>query len=308
MKAIFFSLMAGVALVPALRAQNLAVEAYLIYEEGDIETAYITASSKTQVRYKETAESTSVTDVKISDIQSIYILEPPDFSNALTLFKQQKFDEARAKFAEVRKKYQPIEELIDNPSTLAAFYECECLRILGDLDGLAKAQEGIDKSVLTRETQLRQFELYSMWDAMRAKSWDRLDAICQSRLKENLPGGQRAQVGYCLGVALEARNRPLEAIRAYNIAMTADAGASRDLVKKAVESSLRLYKKDPEVIIAMELWGTKNEKKGSNGYSRLVEAGGLANLYLTSLGGGVALPNDVKDMVKYKPEEESASK
>src|SRR5690606_33937986 len=133
------------------------------------------------------------------------------------------------------------------------------------LDALVKGLEGFDASALTRENDRRQVELYAMWEAAQAKSWDRLERICRERIEQRLPGYQRAQVGYCLGLALEAKGEIIPAIQAYNIAMTADSGASAALARSAAVGALRLYKKDPEVETAMKLWGTKDENANSLG-------------------------------------------
>ena len=171
---------------------------------------------------------------------------------------------------------------------------------------MAKALETFDKAGLTREFQLRQVELYAMWDAVRTKDWARLENICKERLKERMPGFQRAQIGYCLGLALDSQDKLIPAINAYNIAMTADTGASEDLTRTATLNSLRLYKKDPDVQTAIKLWGTPDEIPGSTGHQRLLEAAALTELYQLSLGGGTPLPDEFKDLLKYVKKTEAA--
>lgn len=281
----------------ALRAEQ--AEAFLIYEEGDIERVWITAATNTAIRYKETEKAVDTKDAKIDDIQSIYILEPPSLSEAVELYQGRKYAEAKDKLAAVKAEFAAIEELPDNPSTAAGYLELECMRKLEDLDGLAKALESFRKDGLTREYQFRQIELYAMWDAVRTKDWGRLRNICTERLKEKMPGSQRAQVGYCLGLALDAEDQILPAINAYNIAMTADTGASEVITRKAALNSLALYQKDPEVQTAMKLFGTPEELPNSAGHQRLLEAAALAELYNLSLGGGTPLPDDRKGLLKY---------
>lgn len=295
------------ALTPAYSQQAQQAEAFLIFEEGDVERVWITAASGVAIRYKETEQAVDTQDAKIDEFQSIYILEPASLSEALELYQGRKYAEAKEKFAAVKTAFKAIEELPDNPSTTAAYLELECLRKLGDFDGLAKALETFDKAGLTREFQLRQIDLYAMWDAVRTKDWGRLENICAERLKERMPGFQRVQVGYCLGLALDSQDKIIPAINAYNIAMTADTGASEDLARIAAENSLRLYKKDPEVQTAIKLWGTPDEVVGSSGHQRLLEAAALAELYELSLGGGQPLPADFKDLLKYAKKEEDAA-
>jgi hypothetical protein len=288
-----------------LHAQQQA-EAFLIYEEGDVERVWITAATTTAIRYKETEQAVDTKDGKISDIQSIYLTEPPALTEAIELYQARKYAEAKDKLAAVKTAYKGIEELPDNPSTSAAYLEMECLRKLGDLDGLAKAFETFGKAGLTREYQLRQLELYAMWDAVRTKDWGRLENICKERLKERMPGFQRAQIGYCLGLALDSQDKIVPAINAYNIAMTADTGASEDIARTATVNALRLYKKDPEVQTAIKLWGTPDEVPGSTGHQRLLESAALAELHELSLGAGKPLEAEFKDLLKYAPKKEPA--
>ena len=296
------------ALLPVLAAGTLGAqqpfqaEAFLVYEQGEIERVWLTAATATAIRYRDTEVAVDTKDAKIDDIQSIYILEPPALTEAIDLFQGRKYAEAKEKLAAVAATYKPIEELPDNPSTAAAYLHLECLRRSGDLEGLAKALETFDKAGLTREHQLRQLELYAMWDAVRGKDWPRLESIAKERLKERMPGYQRVQVGYCLGLALDSQDKIIPAINAYNIALTADTGASEDLTRTAAANALRLYLKDPGVQTAIKLWGSKDENPNTSGHQMLVEAGALAGLYELSLGGGTPLPAEAKDLLKYKPQ------
>jgi hypothetical protein len=293
--------------LPAFAQQPQQAEAYLITEEGDFERVWITAATATAIRYREMEQAVDQRDAKISDYQSIYLMEPAALTEAIELYQGRKYSEAREKFAAVKASYKAIEELPDNPSTTAAYYEMECLRKTGDLDGLAKAVEAFQKDGLTREFQLRQVELYAMWDAVRTKDWGRLQNICSERLKERMPGFQRAQVGYCLGLAYDSQDQIIPAINAYNIAMTADTGASEDIARSAALNAMRLYKKDPEVQTAIKLWGTPDENPNASGHQRLLEAGALAKLFELSLGGATALPAEHKDLLKYVPKTEEAA-
>lgn len=284
-----------------LHAQQVDAEAFLIYEGGDTERVWLTAASTTAIRYKETAQAVDTKDAKLSDIESVYILEPAALTEAIELFQARKYGEAKEKLSAVQSTYKPFEELPDNPSTTAAYLVLECLRKSGDLEGLGKALESFDKSGLTREHQLRQLELYAMWDAVRAKDWPRLENIAKERIQQRLPGYQRAQVGYCLGLALDSQEKIIPALNAYNIAITADTGASEDITRAAALNALRLYPREPGVQTAMKLWGTKDENPNSSGHQLLLECGALAALYELTLGGGEALPTDAKNLLKYKP-------
>lgn len=302
MKTFVFPVVASLmCLAPVFAQQPAQAEVFLIYEEGAIERAWIVGATKTHIRYKETEQSSSTRDAAMSDFRSIYFVEQPELYEAMKLFRAGKYAEARPKFAGVKDRFRSIEEVPDNPSTNAAFYELECLRNLNELDALVKGLEGFDASALTRENDRRQVELYAMWEAAQAKSWDRLARICRERIEQRMPGYQRAQVAYCLGLALEAKGEILPAIQAYNVALTADAGASSALARTAATGALRLYKKDPEVATAIKLWGTKDENANSIGHRRLLEAGGLAAMYELTFGVGQEAPAEVKEFAKYKP-------
>jgi hypothetical protein len=308
-------------LLPALSLSAFAQEAFQIEaiiskSDGSNFRAYVLAATKTAIRYKTTKVSTDFTDAKISDLATIYIVEPIDYSAAIDLYEGRKYAEAKEKFSELKERYKPISAMKDNYSTLSAFYELECLRKLGDYEGLAAALKSFIKEPLTRNHQLRQLDLYVMWDAIRAADWGRVLLITSERDDEALPGYQRAQVAYCKGLALDKLERGEEALVEYNIAMTADSGASELLTKQAGLNAVGVYFRDKEVQIAIQNWGTKDENKNSPGFTRLTEAAALATFYEKYLSLGEPLPANLKALKKYaadlpkaapkeeKPEEE----
>lgn len=295
-------------LLPALPAlfqtataqQGFQTEAVIISQNGDSFRAWITAATATSIRYREAATSTVTTDAKLADYAGVFLIEPPEYSAAIDLFQGRKYAEAREKFAAIKTRFRPIVTLRDNFSTLAAFYEMECMRKMGDLEALAETLKDFNRTPLTRETQLRQIEIYVMWDAVRTESWDRLDLICRERAKEKFPAELRTQVAYCHGLALQNLNRPIEALNAYAVAMTADGGASEELAQQAALNSLKIHFQDPDVQIAIQNWGTEDENQNTGGFFRLTEAGALAVLYEISLGGGKPLPAELKELSKFK--------
>lgn len=180
---------------------------------------------------------------------------------------------------------------------LAAFYELECQRKLGDLDGLAKALLTFAKAPALGGHRLRQLEIDALWDAVRTKSWDRLESLATQRLHPRLPGDQRAQVAYCHGLAMENLGRPLEALAAYNIAMTADAGASEEVARPAALGVLRIHLADSEVRAA--LTGTPEAAREGPGVFQLKEAAAVAFLFELTLGAGTPLPEEFKVFLKF---------
>lgn len=288
------------ALLTATAAAQKPAEAFLIDAAGGSQRVWITAATKGNIRYQNQEQGGDSTEAAIAGIASIYLLEPAALSEALDLFQARQYAAAKTKFAAIKTAYHELRSLPDNPATLAGFFEMECLRKSGDLAGLAKALEGFDKSGLTRRNQLRQLDLYALWDAVRLKDWPRLQELATARLKERLPGGQRAQVAWCLGVAHESQGKPREAIDAYQVALTADGGASEDLARDAALRVMRLYQKDPEVKAAMKEWGTPSQDAQSPGHRRLAEAAALADLWELALGTGTPLPAEQKELLKFR--------
>jgi hypothetical protein len=297
--------------VPALSgfifAQEFQAPAILSMPDGETQQVYITAATKTQIRYKTTAVATEFKDANIADFTTIFLMNSPEYSAAVDLFEGRKYEEAREKFAEIKATTKPIATLKDNHHTLSAFYEMECMRKLGDYESLATALQGFTKEPLSRDHQLRQLDLYVMWDAVRTESWDKLLLIASERDGETLPGDHRAQVAYCKGLALDKLNRGSEALVEYGKAITADAGASEKVTQEAALNSLGIYAKDKGVQEAMAAWGTGEENKNSPGYSRLLEAAGLAKFYEKFLTVGKPLTEETKVFLKYG-EETKASK
>jgi len=291
-------------LIPALTipAFSQAFEAEAILSKpnnGGTFRAWILAATKTQIRYKTSKVSTDFVDARTADFATVFLVEPPDYAAAIDLFEGRKYKEAQEAFAAVKERCKPIAVLPDNFHTLAAFHEMECFRHLGDYEGLAAVLKTFLKEPITRANQLRQLDLYIMWDAVRAAAWDRVLIIASERDEEVLPGYQRAQVAYCKALALDNLGRGREAVIEYSIAMTADSGASEILTQQASLKALGVYQKDPEVQVAIQNWGTKDENKNSTGYTRLTEAAALAVFYEKYLNLGKPLPAELKAFTKY---------
>ena len=289
-------------IIPALCTSAFAqtgFQAPAVFAKSDGEKfkAWILAATKTEIRYKTNLVSTSYVDAKIADFSTIYLINPPEFVVALDLYEAKKYKAAKAEFAAIKEAQKPSENLKGNYHTIAAFYEMECMRQLGDYTGLSAALQNFTKEQLTNENQLRQLDLYVMWDAVKSKSWDKLLTIATERDAENLPGDQKAQVAFCKGLALENLKQPMEAITAYNIAMTADTGASDMITQNAAIQIMQIYLADPEVQVAMEQKKADTENKNSNGYNRLKEAIALAKFYELALKADKDLPSDLTPLL-----------
>jgi hypothetical protein len=281
-------------------------EALIIKSPSEFEQVWITDANKTHFLYYATERGVDTVKKLISGVGVIWLMEPPAYTEAMELYQGRKYEEARTKFAEVREAYKKLVTLPNNHSSLAAYWEMECLRKLNKLDDLKEVQDKflpVDRESLTRPNQLQQMEIYTLWDAVRTKDWPRLEILCNEKLNEKMPGGQRAQVGYMLGLALEGQKKGIPAINAYNIGMTADTGASEVITAQSALNALRLYKEDELVQQAIRLHGTPDEDAQSSGALRLEEAASLAALFELTLGGGKALPAEYKELLKYLPKD-----
>ena len=308
MKHIFCAALLPLVPVIATAQDNLAkpvsAEALLIEEEGNFAPIWIISATKTQIRYLESAVDTDFTDMMISKAKSIYLLEPKEYTKAVDMFQARKYAEVKPKFAALKERYKFMQAMPGNFSVLSAFYEMECMRKLGDLEGLSAATQKFIKDPLLRENHRKQVDAYVFWDAVRTKSWQRLDLIAKEQAAVHLPNFIRAQIGYCHGLALEGLKKPTAALNAYNIALTADSGASEELTRQAALNILRIHKADPGVQLAIKLWGTDDENKSSSGRTRLLEASAVAHLFEKFLSGGTPLPAEYKGLLRYKDEDE----
>lgn len=281
-------------------------EALIIKNPSEFEQVWIADANKTHFIYYATERGVDTVRKLISGVGSVWLMEPAAYTEAMELYQGRSYEEASKKFAEVRETYKKLQTLPNNHSSLAAYYEMECLRKLNKLDDLKAVQEKflpVDRESLTRPHQLQQMELYTLWDAVRTKDWARLEILSNEKLEEKMPGGLRAQVGYMLGLALEGQDKGIPAINAYNIGMTADTGASEVITAQSALNALRLYQKDESVQQAIRLHGTPDEDDQSSGALRLEEAASLAALFELTLGGGQALPADFKTLLKYLPKD-----
>lgn len=297
-------ILAGTMLVAqAQEQQGFQTPVLLIEKEQPrFRQAWLVAATKTQIRFRETPQAMDTVDARLSDFGGMYILEPKEMTEAFDLYESRKYKEAREAFEKIKTKFKPLQALDNNPSTIAAFFEMECMRHLEDLEALNKVVSTFIKEPLTSESQLRQLELYVLWDAARTKSWDRLEILCRERESVKLPPDQRAQIGYLHGLALEGLNKPMDALNAFQVAITADAGASEVITRKSAIRVMEILKADPEVQHAIKVWGTEDEKKASKGYALLQEAGAMAVLYEMAVGGGEPLPGSLKSLLTYAPE------
>lgn len=306
MKTLLFTTLIPVLAVSAIaQDEPFMVRAALVPKDGGRNAVgFIVNANNAQIEYRTIANSPTTTVSAIKDFETIYFLEPAEYAAAMELYNTGKYEDAKIKFAKYKEQSKFVAKIPGNYHTLSAFYELECMRKMGDLKGLSQALQSFDKEGLSREHHIRQMDLYVLWDAVNAESWDRVLAVSTERETQKMPDYQQVQVLYCKGLALQKLNRPEEAIPAYTAAITADATVSADLVSKSALNLLDIYLKDEEVKTAMADWKSEREKKGSPGYNRLLEAGALARFYDKFLSTSKALPVEYKKFLDFKAKEE----
>jgi hypothetical protein len=155
---------------------------------------------------------------------------------------------------------------------------------------------------LLRDYEKQQVEINPLWDAVRAKSWERVDAMVKELEGKSYPANIRAQIAYCHGLALEALKRIGPALNAYNTAIIADSGASEELVKPAALNIMRMLMADESVQIAIKRWGAEDEVKHFSGRARLLEASNMAHFYKKYIDPD--LPVQFQPLLRYKEEED----
>lgn len=294
----------AVAMTVAASAQQGAakVESVLMLSKGNPETLFIVGATDSELSVMKNAQAAAAVKYSRKGVKSIFMRSPKAFDAAMELYEGRKYAEAQQRFSEVKEKYSALSSLAGNHSTLAAFYEIECMRKQLDLKGLVDAVATFDAGSLTGSARLKQVEVYKFWELVHKKDWARVDALAAEWEKKSLPVTLRAQVAYCRGLALEGLNKPADALNAFAEALTADFTKSEEISRGAVHAALRVYGSLPEVREAQDSWGTEDENPQSNGYKMLIEANSLARLYESAgLGAGVKLPAKQAAFLDFTP-------
>ena len=186
--------------------------ALIVYEEpvngqDDMMKVWITAASGSNIEYKTTPQSLNRNRIRrdkaegLPFVKSVYFFEPPVFKEAVQLFESRDYRGAREKFAECKEAYDKLDNLKGNYGTLAGFYELETCRKMFDLESLKKLLDGYQFGSLVRGHQRDQLEVYAVWDAVRTKSWARLDSLA----KDNPKAMQGYRIQIYFGSLSEAR-------------------------------------------------------------------------------------------------------
>ncbi len=283
-RSLHFLLPTAILIAMGLQAFAVDVPARLLYKDTSHDDVLIQQYKNGTVTYRLNDKDLNRVRVGPGKLDAIYFYKPKVFTEAMDLYRGRKYTEAKTKFAECEELFKPVDDAPNNYGTMAGFYKMECSRRMMKLNDLSGELEKFRKQGLTRETHLQQLEVNAFWEAVRLKDWERLDRLAQAWRKHKVSGGQRAQIAYCHGLALEnlAKKNPkllTDALNAYNRALSADFTASTEIVAAAANNALRIYNSDPKVILAIKLWGTEDERPNSAGHQRLLEANQLIKLY-----------------------------
>jgi hypothetical protein len=298
-----FLLLVGFA---SLCAQEVKQPEIRIITEDDAFEGLMVDANDREFLWRETEKSTLTRRQRLSTC-TVYFLNPPEFVEAMELYRSRNYQEAADAFAKCAEDYKRFKEVKGNPATLAGFYQLECYRRLQELEKLMELAGVYDPQNLLHEYHKVQYEMYGIfWDAVRTKSWARLDAICRDPKwrEQKLPGGLRAQVAYCQGLAKEGVEDPIGALNAYNGAFVADFSASEEITRKSALNCLRILRDHPDVKTAMRLYPTEDYSDDSNGAALIKEATALLTLWDKVLGGGEPVPAQYKVFLDYPPKKD----
>jgi len=282
------------------------IEAIVVPNEGGPMRVWIHQVSPTGLRYYDTAQTTATSELGMNQFRTVFFPEAPSFREAMQKFYSRDYAEAAKSFASVATEFQVVRRLPNNPSSRAAFFEMECLRLLGEYKKMSEKLGSFNKRSITRENELRQLELNLMWEAVGSEAWDRLESLTNQHAQSRMPTNQRAQVAYCKGLVLRNKGETKAAIDAYNEAMIIDAAASEVVARMAALEILRIHDADPEVQAAREMWERGDLKPSSPDYARLLAVGAVARIFEDFVGAGRQLPDPFKVYLEYKePDPES---
>lgn len=222
-----------------------------------------------------------------------------EFAVAVDLFQGRKYRDALDTFAAIKSDAESRGE--DRLAMLSEFFRIECLRKSGELEAMAREMQGFVRTPDLGTSLTRQMEINTVWATLNESKWEETLKLGSVWDGERLPGAQRAQLAFCKGMALEKLGRASEALDQYQVAITADAGASEDVARKASLGILSIHLADPDVGIALK--AGEGESIPMDAELPLREARAVAGLYEMALGAGMPLPQEYRVFVPQKPED-----
>lgn len=283
-------LLLSLSLATSLLAQETPLaEAYLINRDGGGNRVWIEKANKQTIQYRENPQSLAKKQTKASSVTAFFP-KSQAFKVAERAFQNGNFKRAKELFSKLAADLKFVDDIPGNLATLAAYYELECARELGDYQGIEALLDKFQPAPLLNETHKTQLQLYPLYNAVRTKDWERLSILCKEWDNKELPPTLAIQVSYCKGLALKGQGKHMQALFTLNDALVGDYGRSRNLVKKAIIACLEIYESLPQVKRALKLAGTEDAQPNSQGAKLLSEARGLISLWNKGLGNGQKLP------------------
>lgn len=268
---------------------------------GRSSTIFVLAANDRGMKFKTTAVETVDTTLPLKEFDNYFVFEPVEFREAYDLFQDRKYPEAIKAFQAVAEQQKSLQDLPFNYTGYADFYIAECHRRMMNVAEMEKIDTARLKSVLPMESCLIQSDIYDLWKKSFKKEWPALQKGVEAvfKAKKNLSNGQRAQLLYLLGLAYDGQNKIKEAIDTYAEAMLIDGAASPEISRPAVEKSLEIYMKNPELI---EFFKTNPGPDARIVPGIVREAAGLAGVWTKVFNFKEALPQKFQVLLPFRIE------
>lgn len=262
---------------------------------------YVLAANDRGMKFKTTAVETVDTTLTLKDFDNYFVYEPVEFREAYDLFQQRKYPEAIKAFQAVAELQKSLQDLPFSYGGYADYYIAECHRRMMNVAEMEKIDTARLKKVLPMESCLIQSDIYELWKKAFKKEWPAVQAGVQSvfKAKKNLSNGQRAQLLFLLGESYDAQNKIKEAIDTYAEAMLIDGAASPEISRPAIEKSLEIYMKNPELVEFFKS-NPRPDAKIVPGIVR--EAAGLAGVWTKVFNFKEALPQKFQVLLPFRIE------
>lgn len=262
---------------------------------------YVLAANERGMKFKTTPVETTDTTLTLKDFDNYFVYEPVEFREAYDLFQERKYPEAIKAFQAVAELQKNLQDLPFSYNGYADFYIAECHRRMMNVAEMEKIDTARLKKVLPMESCLIQSDIYDLWKKAFKKEWPAVQTGVQSvfKAKKNLSNGQRAQLLFLLGQAYDAQNKIKEAIDTYAEAMLIDGAASPEISRPAIEKSLEIYMKNPELIEFFKS-NPRPDAKIVPGIVR--EAAGLAGVWTKVFNFKEALPQKFQVLLPFRIE------
>lgn len=247
--------------------------------EGRPKTLFLDSANASVIKYFDTANDTSASDLPRAKVKSIFFYRPSSFEKAYSLYQSGEITQAQLSFAECKDEFKSLMALPQNYGTRAAFYEMECARRKGDLEGLESLLKSFKPEALVNENYIAQLEIYSFWTALLKEEWDKILEYSQKWKEKEIAGYQRAQILFCEGKAYAAKGNADEALNSYAAALVFSQYKETSLIINAANESIKLLLAQDGVAEAKDLIGSRKQNKGSKAYRYLKEASALAKFW-----------------------------